>query len=69
MEKYREHMAAYPSDNQMDATFKRALSAIQASIFSYQKTVLCVEGFGDLAAKVETQARKRALERLDGLRP
>jgi DNA-binding NtrC family response regulator len=68
VEKYREHMAAYPSGNQMDATFKRTLSAIQASIFSYQQTVLRVEGFADLAAKVEIQARKRALERLDGLR-
>src|SRR5215831_847593 len=69
VEKYREHLAAYPSGNQMDATFKRTLVAIQASVFSYQQTVLRVEGFADLAAKVETQARKRALERLDGLRP
>ena len=69
VEKYREHMAAYPSGNQMDATFKQTLSAIQASILSYQQTVLRVEGFADLATKVETQTRKRALERLDGLRP
>ena len=69
VEKYREHMAAYPSGNQMDATFKRTLSAIQASILSYQQTVLRFEGFADLAAKVETQTRKRALERLYGLRP
>src|SRR5215467_7708551 len=65
-EKYREHMAAYPSGNQMDETFRRTLSAIQTSIFSYQQTVLRTEGLADLAAKVANQARKKALERLDG---
>src|SRR5262249_54645121 len=67
VEKYREHMAAYPSGNQMDATFKRTLSAIHDSIVSYQQTILWTEGFTDLATKVANQARKKALERLDAL--
>ncbi|HKC95740.1 MAG TPA: response regulator, partial [Nitrospira sp.] len=67
VEKYRDHMATYPSGNQMDETFKRTLSAIQASIVSYQQTVLRTEGFADLATKVANQARKKALERLDAL--
>jgi DNA-binding NtrC family response regulator len=34
LEKYREHMAAYPAGNQVDETFKRTLSAMQESILS-----------------------------------
>src|SRR5215471_18189866 len=67
VEKYREHMAAYPSGNQMDATFKRTLSAIHDSIVSYHQTILRTEGVTDLATKVANQARKKALERLDAL--
>ena len=67
VEKYREHMAAYPSGNQMDATFKRTLSAIHDSIFSYHQTILRTEGFTDLATRVANQARQKALERLDAL--
>ena len=67
VEKYRDHMAAYPSGNQMDETFKKTLSAIQDSIVTYQKTILLAEGFADLATKVANQARKKALERLDAL--
>jgi len=67
VDKYREHMAAYPSGNQMDATFKKTLSAIQDSIVSYQQTILRTEGVTDLAMKVANQARKKALERLDAL--
>src|SRR5215510_3150962 len=67
VDKYREHMAAYPSGNQMDATFKRTLSAIHDSIVAYHKTILLAEGFADLATKVANQARKKALERLDAL--
>ena len=67
VEKYREHMAAYPSGNQMDATFKRTLSAIHDSIVSYHQTILRTDGFADLATIVANQARKKALERLDGL--
>jgi len=67
LEKYREHMAAYPSGNDMDATFKKTLSSIQQSILSYQQSILRCEGFADLATIVKTQARKRALERLDAL--
>jgi CheY-like chemotaxis protein len=67
VEKYREHMAAYPCGNQMDETFKKTLSAIQQSIFSYQQTILRIEGFVDLATIVANQARKQALERLDVL--
>src|SRR5262245_48066995 len=67
VDKYREHMAAYPSGNQMDATFKRTLSAIQDSIVSYHQTILRTEGVTDLAMKVANQARKKALERLDAL--
>lgn len=67
VEEYREHLARYPSGNQMDATFKRTLDAIHSSIFSYQQTVLRTEGFASLATKVADQARKKALERLDAL--
>jgi len=57
-------MAAYPSGNEVDATFKRTLSAIQESIFSYQQSILRIEGFAGLATTVENHARKRALDRL-----
>src|SRR5215467_13736564 len=67
VEKYREHMAAYPSGNQMDATFKRTLSAIHDSIVSYHQIILRTDGFAKLATIVANQARKKALERLDGL--
>jgi DNA-binding NtrC family response regulator len=69
LEKYRDHIAAYPSGNQMDEAFKRTLSSIQQSIFSYQQSILRVDGFADLATKVENQTRKRALDRLDVLQP
>ena len=64
LERYRDHMAAYPSGNEVDATFKRTLSAIQESILSYQQSILRIEGFADLATTVENHARKRALDRL-----
>ena len=67
LEKYRDHIAAYPRGNQMDPTFKRTLSAIERSIVTYQQSILRIEGFADLAAIVEIQARKRALERLNAL--
>src|SRR5262245_51627156 len=67
VEKYREHMAAYPSGNQMDETFKKTLSAIQDSIVAYQQSILGTEPFADLATKVANQARKKALERLNAL--
>lgn len=69
LKKYRDHIAAYPAGNEMDETFRRTLSAIQVSIFSYQQTILRIEGFADLATKVETLARERALERLDAQQP
>ena len=67
LEKDREHIPAYPRGNQMDPTFKRTLSAIERSIVSYQQCILRIEGFADLAAIVEIQARKRALERLNAM--
>jgi DNA-binding NtrC family response regulator len=64
-EQYREHLAAYPWGNDVDPFFKRTLTAIQDSIATYQRSVLRTEPFADLAMKVKTQARARALERLD----
>jgi DNA-binding NtrC family response regulator len=67
LEKYREHMVAYPAGNQMDETFKRTLTAIQEAIFSYRQTLLRVDGLADIATRVQNQARKQALERLNSL--
>ena len=68
VEKYREHIAAYPSGNQMDETFKKTISVIQDSIFSYQQSILRSEGLAQLVTNVANLARTRALARLDTLR-
>lgn len=69
LQSYRDHIAAYPMGNEIDKTFKMTLSAIEHSICSYQRTILrtdeCTTSFTDVATKVESYSRKRALERLD----
>ncbi|HKY70377.1 MAG TPA: response regulator [Nitrospira sp.] len=71
LQSYRDHIAAYPTGNEIDRTFKMTLSAIDQSIVSYQRTILrteeCTTSFSELATKVECYSRKRALERLDTL--
>jgi DNA-binding NtrC family response regulator len=69
MEKYREHRTAYPSGNEMDAFFIKTLSAIDASIRAYEKTLGGVEasamGFSNVAKAMEYRTKQRALARLD----
>jgi DNA-binding NtrC family response regulator len=69
LEKYREHMAAYPLGNEMDAFFKKTLSAIDASIRAYEKTLgggdASAMGFSNVAKAMEYRTRQQALARLD----
>ena len=67
LDKYREHMVAYPTGNQMDEAFKKTISAIQESIFSYRQTLVRVDGLADIATRVQNHARKQALDRLNSL--
>ncbi len=72
LEQYEQHLADYPDDREtIEETFTRALSAFDQTIFNVAKTIQHVEQsmvcFSDFASKLEYQARKRALERLDRL--
>ncbi len=69
--KYDEHIKAYPCGSEMETFFKRTLSAIEASIRTYEKVMWRVEdrpiGFSNFARAVEFHTKRRALERLDEL--
>lgn len=71
LEKYDEHIKAYPWGSEMETFFKRTLSAIEALIRTYEKAMWRVEdrpiGFSNFARTVEFHTKRRALERLDKL--
>jgi DNA-binding NtrC family response regulator len=67
VEKYRQHLLAYPYKQEMDTVFQKTLSAIENSIAAFRLAGLKAEGFADLATTVKQQARERALRRLDTL--
>jgi DNA-binding NtrC family response regulator len=71
LEKYREHMAAYPEDTTGDERFQRALSSVQKSISSVERSFQKIDGslacLLDFATHVEYLARKHAFQRLDAL--
>jgi len=69
IKRYRQHCAVYPADKKMKETFRKSLFFVQRTISSYPKTMQQIEEsmmcFSYLAAKVEKEARERALARLD----
>lgn len=65
VEKYRQHLLAYPYKQEMDAVFLRTLSAIENSITAFQLAGLKTESFAELATTVKQQAREKAMRRLD----
>jgi len=71
IERYRQHFAAYPADKKLKETFRKSLFLVQKTISSYPQTIQQIEEtlmcFNHLAATVERDARKRALDRLDAL--
>jgi DNA-binding response OmpR family regulator len=71
IEKYRQHIADYPSDTERDEEFQRTLSVLQETVPSVERTFQAIEKslmrLSDFGMRVENQARKRALERLNAL--
>ena len=71
LEKYRQHIAAYPDEQKNDEAFHRALSSVQKTVSSVERTFQRLEEsmvhLSDFATKLEHQRKKRALERLDTL--
>lgn len=71
-DKYRQHMANYPDDRELEETYNKALAVVEEASSSVERTILRVEEstarfFSDFATKVERYARKHALERLVGM--
>src|SRR5262249_45767550 len=68
LEKYRQHLAAYPGNRMMDETFNRALLAVEKTVSTFETPSHRIEEsircFADLAKTVEEQARQQALCRL-----
>ena len=69
IEKYRQHMNAFPGDEQITARFQRNLGAVSSTLAAVEKSIHAVHrsGFSDLATTVVQQTRAKALERLHGL--
>ena len=71
LEEYRQAIANYPDDRKSDEAFHRALSVVEKTVFSVERSFQRIEEsialLSDFATKVEYQARKRAFERLDAL--
>jgi DNA-binding NtrC family response regulator len=72
LEKYRQHIADYPDEMKVDQAFQRARSVVQKTVSSVDYSVQLIEEsivcFSDFATRLEYQARKRALGRLNRLR-
>jgi DNA-binding NtrC family response regulator len=71
LEKYRQHMADYPGNSESDEAFQKALSVVQKTVSSpertFQKIDESIVRLSDLATNVEYQARTRAYGRLNSL--
>ena len=71
LEKYRQHLDAYPGTRKKDVSFHKALSSIQRMLSCFDQSVQAIEvsikRLADLARIVEQEAQAGALERLDAL--
>ncbi|HKU51772.1 MAG TPA: hypothetical protein VJQ25_04845 [Nitrospira sp.] len=71
LEKYDQHIAAYPDEQKNDEAYHRALSSVQKTVSSVERTFQRIEEsmvrLSDFATKLEHERKKRALERLDTL--
>jgi len=72
VEKYQQHLAAYPNDKKTEDAFRRALEVVQQTHSvvesSLQKMGEHFELCSQLVTSVEQHTRIRALDRLDRLR-
>ena len=68
LERYRQHIANYPGDRTGEG-FRTIRASIEQSISAYGRTIdrfeTSIKCFADLAKYFESQAKERALERLD----
>ena len=71
LKKCRQHLVNYPHDGRLDEAFYRTIYAVRISLFLLeqrsQQIGLAGTALSDFARKVEDEARKRALARLDAL--
>jgi hypothetical protein len=69
--KYREHIAAYPHDQRMEAAFRRACEVVETSLALMERSGVWIEtgrNLSDIATGLEIQTRTQALIRLDSWR-
>jgi len=68
LERYQRHITKFPGNRRGEA-FRTIQKSIEESIAAHERTIDRIETnvncFADLAKNVESQARERALERLD----
>lgn len=71
LKKYRQHLAHYPQDGQLDTSFNKTVYAVRISLFLLEQSSEQIgqpsTQLSDFATKVEEEIRKRALARLDAL--
>jgi hypothetical protein len=67
-EKYRHHLAAYPTDEHYGNSFKENLLTMEKAFASFEKTLECIDKtlafFTCIANDAGRQAQQRSLEHL-----
>jgi len=71
VEKYHQHMAAYPADKKMEERFNKVLSYVQKTVLVAEESMHRIEisnaCFADVAQMVEKQVLEQAFQRLSVL--